>query len=133
MTPNSPPDNSDLSAQESDLQKLLPALLGDSDAMPIGYDIETYMSQLEQFECSESEKRAFIHTVWRLLETVIGIRFGVDPATLELKAHDHTLAAGSEPMLHSARVSPPLIGTPFSAASAQQVKHKGGVDEVIQT
>lgn len=107
-------------------------LLGDTDHAPDGCDIETYLAMLDSVEMSDAEKRNFIHTLQTLIETVIGIRFGVDPATLELNARASKLASKSQAVIDSNHPTQSRLEDGFSAASMATRQPDGGANEHIQ-
>lgn len=58
-----------------DLAKLLPALLDSNASTPDGCDIETYLAKLDGLEITQEEKRELIHTLYSIIETLVGIQF----------------------------------------------------------
>lgn len=130
MTRPTQNDISQSAADFPDLSALLPVLLGDSDHAPDGCDTASYLAMLDSFDIDDMAKRKFIHILQALIETVIGIRFGVDPATLELKSRSSKLASSSSSVVGSSFNKSRDLDAGFAAASKSRTK--GGEDERIQ-
>lgn len=125
-----PQDGPNPAPQLPELNTLLPMLLGDCDHAPDGCDTETYLAMLDTLDAPQGQKREFIRILQTLIDTVIGISFGVDPATLELKSRSPKLASDSPDMVRSNLTSNIGLDAGFAAASTN--RPKGGADERIQ-
>ena len=76
--------------------------LMDEMCVPDGCETEAYLADLEGLDLSEAQKRATIHTLWKLMEDLVRLKFGLDPITaLELakRANDLALMVSSEGVL----------------------------------
>lgn len=98
-----------------DLLSVLPMLLGDTDTAPDGCDVESYLAMLDELDVSDSDKRVLIHTLWTLIETLLGIRFGVDPVSQALDAKSEKLALKSATLVDSFQTTIPLSSDQQSA------------------
>jgi len=48
---------------------------------PIGCDTAFYLSKLESADMDEASKTELIHTLWRMMDSVIRMQFGFDSLT----------------------------------------------------
>lgn len=112
MTKTHPPpkDDTTYNAELPDLGTLLPMLLGDTDHAPDGCDVETYLAMLDRFDIPTADKRILIHTLYTLIETLVGIRFGVDPVGVALRAREEGAAVTTLDMVQSKPVNSAIFG-----------------------
>lgn len=125
-----PQDGTNPAPEIPELNTLLPTLLGDCDHAPHGCDTQSYLAMLDTHDVPEVDKRAVIHTLYHLIETLLGIHFGVDPATLELDARGQKFASDSAPVVNS---QPAAVSNSFSVATTKARQSEEGINDDIRT
>jgi len=108
-----------------DLETLLPILLGDTSAIPNGYDVETFVALMDDKFNSlpKTDKRELIHFLYNLCEIVIGIQFGVDPTQISLRAQKETSQETADSM---AKLKPTHKTTFGRVATGNQSSRRKG-------
>lgn len=105
-----PQDGTNPAPQFPELNTLLPMLLGDSDLGPDGCDTETYLAKLDRFDIPAEDKTILIHTLYTLIETLVGIRFGVDPVSVALRTQQENAAKNLPDMVELNGVNSATFG-----------------------
>lgn len=131
IPPPTPKRQHSLSAAEPfevQLHTLLPVLLGD-ETIPSPFDnADEYLGMLDGLDIKDADKRDLIHTLQILIETIVGIRFGVDPVTLELRDRSEKLASDSKAVIKSRKDG---LEVEFSATSHRIDANNEGTNERI--
>lgn len=71
---------------------------------PLGCDTAFYLSKLEDAEMSEDDKVELVHTLWRMMDSVIRMQFGFDSLThimnekAQIRAHNDLAMVHSSPI-----------------------------------
>lgn len=85
-----------------DLVDLLPLLLGSDDETPDGCDVDVYLTKLDGvLDVDEAAKYELIYFLWQTLETLIGIQFGLDPASTAKRAQMRRSSRSTHNVLES--------------------------------
>ncbi len=117
----------------SDLRTLLSVVMGNEGALPQGHDVEAYLAILDENDATQEEKIAFIHIVWQLVESLLGIHFGLDPDTLELKSSPKKFAGPSKSVLKLTSTGPIRLEAKFREVSVADANAlKGRAHDPIQ-
>ncbi|MGP1275213.1 MAG: hypothetical protein ACQRW7_07325 [Caulobacterales bacterium] len=105
-----PPKNSE---GKTELFDILAALLTSGDA-PDADDMAAYLTALDSLDMDTAQKAELIHTLWQIVQTLVRIRFGLDPALDALSACANTDASAQSCMVQSSNKTRP----DFSAAAS---------------
>ncbi|MBR9826664.1 MAG: hypothetical protein GYB36_12835 [Alphaproteobacteria bacterium] len=66
-------------ADGGELYDVLAALLVSGDA-PEADDMAAYLAELDDVDMDPAKKAELIHTLWQIVQTLVRIQFGFDPA-----------------------------------------------------
>jgi len=62
-----------------ELGAFLSSVFSSSEDAPQGCDTPAYLAELDALDISDADKVELIHTLWRLIESLVRIQFGFDP------------------------------------------------------
>lgn len=91
--------------EKSELFDVLAALLTSGEA-PEADDMAAYMAELDELDMPANQKTELIHTLWQIVQSLVRIRFGFDPALDAIAEQDfehkddHDLMVGSREKAH---------------------------------
>lgn len=87
--------------EKSELFDVLAALLT-SDEAPKADDMALYMAELDELDMPADQKTELIHTLWQIVQSLVRIRFGFDPALDVIADRKIPSSDACHPMLNSA-------------------------------
>jgi hypothetical protein len=65
--------------EQEELGAFLSSVFSSSEITPQGCDTAAYLAELDTLDISDADKVELIHTLWRLIESLVRIQFGFDP------------------------------------------------------
>lgn len=100
-------------ADQAELYDVLSALLTSGDA-PEADDMAAYLAELDSVDMDTAQKADLIHTLWQIVQSLVRIRFGLDPALDALSDREIADASARDCMVNSSGKARP----DFSAAAS---------------
>ena len=74
--------------EPDELGAFLSSVFSSSDGAPQGCDTPAYLAELDALDISDADKVELIHTLWRLIESLVRIQFGFDPVQEARNQHN---------------------------------------------
>lgn len=109
--PTHPPP--DPQGGDAGLYEVLAAALGAQSNALTDAEMQEYLAELDSLDATPEQKAELIHTLWQIVQSLVRIQFGFDPALDALSDNNNAPGASRPSMVGSADKT----NTDFSAAA----------------